>query len=130
MQAMTDVYPPPTHTVCDTPVRTSFTPPAFNPEQHLCFQSPKIIYTLESLKYSESEMSTAASRIGITAPFPLFTSSAVRHLRHELFQPQVLKEYAWYPNPETCQLRGMAPKFAKFMYDAWNHPRTLAAVSA
>lgn len=104
--------------------------PPFSPEEHLCFEPPKGIHTLESFQFPESVTCSAPSQVGITEPFPLFTSSAVKALRQELFQPQVLKNCAWYPNPETCQLRGMAPKYAKFMYDAWNHPSTLAAISA
>ena len=141
---MTVVYPAPDSIAYDhTPLHDSeysltAAPPVpplqalapFNPDEHLCFQSPKTTHTLESLKFSENITSVAPSQVGITEPFPLFTPSAVKSFRHELFQPQVLKDYAWYPNPETCQLRGMAPKYAKFMYDAWMHPRTLEAISA
>ena len=141
---MTDVYPALTPIAYDhAPLHNSVyplanAPPAptplslapFNPDEHLCFESPKETHTLESLKFSNNITSIAPSQVGITEPFPLFTSSAVKSLRHELFQPQVLKDYAWYPNPETCQLRGMAPKYAKFIYDAWMHPNTLAAISA
>jgi hypothetical protein len=141
---MTGVYParPPIasdHTLVHDPEYPLTTAPPlppppvlapFNPDEHLCFESPKTSHTLESLKFTENVTSTAPSQVGITEPFPLFTSSAVKSLRHELFQPQLLKDCAWYPNPETCQLRGMAPKYVKFMYDAWMHPSTLAAVSA
>ena len=141
---MTDIYPTPAPIAYDHAplhdaeyplVTAPSVPPLltlspFIPEQHLCFQNPKKTHSLESLLFPESVTSTAPSQVGITEPFPLFTSSAVKSLRKELFQPQVLKECAWYPNPETCQLRGMAPKYAKFMYDAWMHPDTLAAISA
>lgn len=103
---------------------------AFNPDQHLCFQQPKATHTLDDLQFPTSVTSQTTSQVGITEPFPLFTSSAVKALRREIFQPEVLKECAWYPNPETCQLRGMAPKYGKFMYDAWTHPSTLSAISA
>jgi hypothetical protein len=104
--------------------------PPFNPEDHLCFQPPKTTHTLASLQFPDSVTATAPSQVGITEPFPLFTSATIKAFRQELFQPHVLRDWAWYPSPETCQLRGMAPKFAKFMYDAWMHPATLAAISA
>src|SRR5579859_2680291 len=143
---MTEFYPAHAHIVYDHeplhdpeyPLKTTPAPPAapptlslpgFNPEKHLCFEPPRIVNTLGSLDFPESVTSNAPSQVGITEPFPLFTSAAVKSLRQELFQPRVLTECAWYPNPETCQLRGMAPKYAKFMYDAWNHPSTLAAIS-
>src|SRR5213595_591204 len=112
---MTDVYPAPTPIAYNhapshdpeyprtsaPPVPPPFTLPHFNPEEHLCFECPKTTHTLESLKFSENITSTAPSQVGITKPFPLFTSSAVKSFRHELFQPQVLKDCAWYPSPET-----------------------------
>lgn len=138
---MTDIYPIPTpiaydHAPLHNPehLLTSMASPLalspFNPNEHLCFESPKTTHTLSALKFPESVTSNAPSQVGITEPFPLFTSAAVKSLRNELFQSQVLQDCAWYPNPETCQLRGMAPKFAKFMYDAWMHPTTLAAINA
>ena len=139
---MTDVYPTPAPIAYDhaplhdpplvtaPPVSPQLTLSPFTPEEHLCFKPPTKTHTLQSLQFPKSVTSTAPSQVGITEPFPLFTPSAVKSLRKELFQPQVLKECAWYPNPETCQLRGMAPKYAKFMYDAWMHPDTIAAVSA
>src|SRR5438876_9407439 len=140
---MTDIHPAPTPIAYnhaslhdpEYPVTTAslvlppLTLPPFNPEEHLCFECPKTTHTLESLKFSENITPTPPSNVGITEPFPLFTSSAIKSFRHELFQPQVLKDCAWYPNPETCQLRGMAPKFAKFMFDAWTHLNTHAAVN-
>ena len=140
---MTEVYPTPTSIVFDhAPLHdpdisitiTHSTPapldlPPFNPEQHLCFGAPKETHTLASLQFPKSVTATAPSQVGITEPFPLFSSSAIKAFRKELFQPRVLRDCAWYPNPETCQLRGMAPKFAKFMYDAWKHPATLAAIN-
>lgn len=104
--------------------------PPFDPAKHLCFQPPKTVHTLESLGYPEAVTSRTESQIAITEPFPLFTPAAVRAFRQELFQPQVLKKCAWYPNPETCQLRGMSPKYAEFMYEAWMHPATQAAINA
>src|SRR5579859_875349 len=143
---MTEIYPTPTPIEYDhaplhdpetaplpTPSAVPFTPsvalPSFNPNQHLCFQPPKAIHDLSSFQFPTSITSTTPSQIGISEPFPLFTPSAVKHLRQELFQPTVLKDCAWYPNPETCQLRGMAPKYAKFMYEAWTHPATMAAIN-
>ena len=104
--------------------------PTFDPAKHLCFHPPKAVHNLTSFHFPSSITSTAPSQIGISEPFPLFTPSAITHLRQELFQPIVLKDCAWYPNPETCQLRGMAPKYAQFMYDAWTHPATMAAINA
>ena len=141
---MTEFYPAPTPIAYDhaplhnpdIPINVDPVPPAlldlpaFNPQEHLCFQPPKEIHTLASLKFPESVTATASSQVGITEPFPLFTPAAVKAFRNELFQPHVLRECAWYPNSETCQLRGMAPKFAKFMYDAWMHPATFAAIDA
>lgn len=112
-----------------TPYSDPLKLPPFDPAKHLCFQPPTSAHTLESLHYPKSVTSSAPSQIAITEPFPLFTPAAVKSFRQELFQPQVLKGCAWYPNPETCQLRGMSPKLAKFIYEAWKHPATMAAIN-
>lgn len=53
-------------------------------------------------------------------------------MRADILSPPVIKGYSSHSGlaGPHCQLRGMAPKAAKFVYDFWTHPETLAAVSA
>jgi hypothetical protein len=67
------------------------------------------------------------SPIGVTSPFPLASLSAVTALRNSVLQPEVLDGYmtaSALAGPH-CQLRGMAPHAAKFVYDFWTHPTTM-----
>jgi hypothetical protein len=124
------LFPPAQAAPSSDPSKSPTKSPSFDPDKHISFQPPKSVYTLDSLGYPDSITSAALSQVAITEPFPLFTPAAVTAFRRELFQPQVLKKCAWYPNPETCQLRGIAPKYAEFIYEAWMHPATQAAINA
>jgi len=70
------------------------------------------------------------SPIGVSEPFELFTPQAVRTMRNEVLSDEVWDNCRFSSSLAACQLRGMAPKYAKFVYDAWTHPETLRIISS
>ncbi|OJD32357.1 ubiquitin-conjugating enzyme e2 [Diplodia corticola] len=98
----------------------------FNPSKHLGYKEPEQIWSMEDIGYSKDR---GVSPIAVSQPFQLFTEEAVHEMRREIFKPEVLEHCKYSSNIAACQLRGYAPKYAPFTWDAWNHPDTLAAIS-
>jgi hypothetical protein len=99
----------------------------FDPKKHLRFQLPEKTYTLEDLKYNRKQ---AVGNVAATDPFPLFSREAVIQMRRELLSERTIKNCMTYTRPGSVQIRGAAPQYAPFVYEAWTHPETIKAVSA
>ncbi|KIW44967.1 uncharacterized protein PV06_03396 [Exophiala oligosperma] len=98
----------------------------FDPKKHLRFQMPDKTYTLEDLKY---ETKQAVGKVAATDPFPLFSPEAIVEMRRELLSERTIKNCMTYTRPGSVQIRGAAPQYAPFVYEAWTHPETIKAVS-
>ncbi|KAI1625869.1 hypothetical protein EDD37DRAFT_692877 [Exophiala viscosa] len=98
----------------------------FDPKIHLRFQKPEKTYTLDDLKYNTKQ---AVGHVAATDPFPLFTREAIVEMRRELLSERTIKNCMTYTRPGSVQIRGAAPQYAPFVYEAWTHPETIKAVS-
>ncbi|KAF2142075.1 uncharacterized protein K452DRAFT_287279 [Aplosporella prunicola CBS 121167] len=98
----------------------------FCPSKHLAFKKPPETMSMEDIGYSKNR---GVSPIAVSQPFQLFSEEAVHEMRREIFKPEVMENCKYSSTIAACQLRGYAPKYAPFTYDAWNHPDTLAVIS-
>ena len=80
---------------------------AFDPNIHLDFKLPSRVYTMRDLNLPED---VGVSPIAVSEPFPLFTKEAIRRMRDEIFNPEVMDNYQVSSNLAHCQLRGFAAK--------------------
>ncbi|KAK5064175.1 hypothetical protein LTR84_000007 [Exophiala bonariae] len=106
----------------------SFTVPrkiAFDPSQHLQFQDPDKIWTMEEIGHKN----VGISPVAVSNPFPLFSKEAIMQMRDEVLSDAVQQNCKYASNLAASQLRGFAPKYAPFVYDAWNSPEVLKIVS-
>ncbi|KAL1965649.1 hypothetical protein VTN77DRAFT_5326 [Rasamsonia byssochlamydoides] len=99
---------------------------AFNPSKHLNFTPPSKVWTMKELGYPDSR---GVSPVGVSEPFPLFTEEAIRQMRAEVLSDEVWTHYQYSSNLAQCQLRGFAPEYAPFVYDAWRSPEVLGIIS-
>ncbi|KAF2011819.1 hypothetical protein BU24DRAFT_485106 [Aaosphaeria arxii CBS 175.79] len=99
---------------------------SFDAEKHVCFEAPGKIYKMEELGFPGRGISETA----VSAPFPLFSQSAVAQMRKEVFSQRVLDECRFSSGFVKDTVRGMMPSRAPFTYDAWKSTEVLAAVSA
>ena len=91
-------------------------PVRFDPAKHMCFKAPETTHLLKDLGL-ESE--AGISPIGITAPFPLFTTEGVRQIRKDLFRPEIMKQFSYKVTDQVCKLRGHGAA-TPFVYEAWH----------
>ncbi|KAF2084180.1 hypothetical protein K490DRAFT_49596 [Saccharata proteae CBS 121410] len=98
----------------------------FNPSKHLNFKPPTQVIRMKDIGYSEDR---GVSPIAVSQPFQLFSADAVHEMRREIFQKEVMDNCKYSSNIAACQLRGYAPKYAPFTYDAWKNPETLKIIS-
>jgi hypothetical protein len=100
----------------------------FNPTTHLNFTPPERITMMTELGFSKD---LGISPVAVSEPFQLFSHEAVQQLRREVLadDPELMANCGYASNIAASQLRGYAPKYAPFTYDAWTHPETLAIVS-
>ncbi|RFU26732.1 hypothetical protein B7463_g9619, partial [Scytalidium lignicola] len=98
----------------------------FDPKKHLAYQEPSTIHTMEEIGFPSSK---GVSPIAVSEPFQLFTKEAVEIMRKEIMSKEVQEHYSYTSDIAPKQLRGYAPKCAKFIYEAWKHPKTLALLS-
>ncbi|KZT22645.1 hypothetical protein NEOLEDRAFT_1137650 [Neolentinus lepideus HHB14362 ss-1] len=98
----------------------------FNPAKHLVYREPAEVLSMEDIGFVKDK---GVSPIAVSQPFKLFSEEAVHEMRREIFKPEVMDNCKYSSNIAACQLRGYAPKYAPFTYDAWNHPETLAIIS-
>jgi len=98
----------------------------FDPKKHLNFTPPTKVFTMKDIGLPED---TGVSPLAVSEPFPLFTPEAIMRMREEVLSHDVLTKCQYSSNIAQSQLRGYADKYAPFIYSAWHHPTTLAAVS-
>jgi len=99
----------------------------FEPARHLAFEEPDHVHTMEDIGYSAT---SGVSPIAVSEPFRLFSDEAVDIMREEIFAKEVQENYSYSSDiAPVKQLRGYAPEHAKFTYEAWKHPETLALIS-
>ncbi|EGE06054.1 hypothetical protein TEQG_05168 [Trichophyton equinum CBS 127.97] len=84
------------------------------------------IHSMKELGYDDN---AGISPIGVSEPFSLFSAEAIRCMRSEVLSKEVWSEYQFSSDLAMCQLRGFAPQYAPFVYDAWKSPETLTIVS-
>lgn len=87
----------------------SFTIPrtvAFDPSQHLQFQDPDKIWTMEEIGHKN----VGVSPIAVSNPFPLFSKEAIIQMRDEILSDAVQQNCKYASNLAASQLRGFAPK--------------------
>ncbi|KAK5096613.1 hypothetical protein LTS08_007486 [Lithohypha guttulata] len=98
---------------------------AFDPKKHINHVPPKKIWTMTEIERGNQGVSPNA----VSEPFSLFTEEAVKQMRAEILSKPVLENCTYQSNLSPCQLRGYAPKYAPFVYDAWHSPQVLEIVS-
>ncbi|QDS67647.1 hypothetical protein FKW77_004659 [Venturia effusa] len=101
-------------------------PQDFDPSKHLTFTPPEQVIMMTDLGYSAD---MGVSPVAVSQPFKLFSNEAIQQMRSEILLPDVMKHCGYQSNIAASQVRGYAPKYAPFTYDAWNHPETLAIIS-
>ncbi|TFK56366.1 hypothetical protein OE88DRAFT_1616414, partial [Heliocybe sulcata] len=99
----------------------------FTPSKHLAYNGAAEVLTMEDLGLPKD---SGISPIAVSQPFKLFSEDAVHEMRREIFKPEVMENCKYSSNIAACQLRGYAPKYAPFTYDAWTHPDTLRIISS
>lgn len=98
----------------------------FDPDKHLAFQPLTSVLTWEDLGYPKDH---GVSPIAVVQPFRLFTEEAIRHMRAEILQREVMENHRVSSTIAAMQVRGYVEKHAPFIYAAWKHPRTLDILS-
>ncbi|KAG5422200.1 hypothetical protein I9W82_001295 [Candida metapsilosis] len=92
--------------------------------------------TMEQLGLSKPQLQI--SPIGVSDPFPLFTTEAIDIMRSELLAKENFMKYARYCHSSTsgmdCVVRGYVKENngtinCEFIHDAWTHPATMELVS-
>ncbi|KAH8807708.1 hypothetical protein F5884DRAFT_752290 [Xylogone sp. PMI_703] len=100
-------------------------PVQFDPAKHLAFSPPSSILMMQDLGMEP----TALSSVATTEPFPFLSREGVLQHRRELFSEDVLKNCLHHTRPGSVQLRGMAPRYSKFIHQFWHSPEVLKIVS-
>ncbi|KAJ9495026.1 hypothetical protein H2202_009501 [Exophiala xenobiotica] len=98
----------------------------FDVTKHVNFVPPSKIYTMKDIGLEGQGITDTA----VSEPFPLWTPEAVAQTRAELFSPEVLATNHISSSFASDQIRGYCPDKAPFIYDAWNSPEVLRAVSS
>lgn len=92
--------------------------------------------TMEQLGLSKPQLQI--SPIGVSDPFPLFTTEAIDIMRSELLAKENFMKYARYCHSSTsgmdCVVRGYVKENngdinCEFIHDAWTHPATMELIS-
>jgi len=100
-------------------------PISFDPAKHLKFEQPGKVWSMAELGMAEK----GVSPIAVSEPFSLFTEEAIQQMRAEVLSKPVWDNCKYSSNIAQCQLRGFAPEYAPFVYDAWRSPAVLSIVS-
>ncbi|KAL9112477.1 MAG: hypothetical protein Q9227_003319 [Pyrenula ochraceoflavens] len=99
---------------------------SFDASKHIEFVPPSKTYTMEDLGFPAD---TGVSSVAVSEPFALFSEEAIHQMRAEIFSKEVWKYCKYSSNLSQCQLRGIAPDYAPFIYDVWKSQDTLAIIS-
>lgn len=98
----------------------------FDPDRHIDYQPPVSLLTWENIGFPKDH---GVAPVCATQPFRLFSEEAVRQMRSEILQPDVLNCYTTGSNIAALQVRGFAAEHAPFICKAWKHPQTLEILS-
>ena len=79
----------------------------FDAARHLTFEEPEVVM-MEDIGYPKD---IGVSPVAVSKPFQLFSESAVRQMRREIFDVRKNHpEHVFESNIAPCQVRGYAPK--------------------
>lgn len=122
--APSDVFRPSHHasSIMESPTPSSVN---FEPSKHLAYTPPSRILTMKDLAHEP----TALSPVATTDPFPFLSHEGVLQHRRDLFSKPVLDNCMHQTRSSSCQLRGMAPRYAPFIHQFWHSPEVLKIVS-
>ncbi|KIX00354.1 uncharacterized protein Z518_10493 [Rhinocladiella mackenziei CBS 650.93] len=98
---------------------------SFDPAKHLNFKEPEKVWSMKEIGLADR----GVSPIAVSEPFSLFTKEAIQQMRAEVLSKPVLDNCKYSSNLAQFQLRGFAPDYAPFVYDAWRSPEVLSIVS-
>lgn len=98
---------------------------SFDASKDLAFSPPSSILTMKDLALEPTDLSPIAT----TEPFPLLSQDAVLKHRKELFSSEVMDNCLFHTRPGSVQLRGMVPRYAKYLHEFWNSPEVLKIIS-
>jgi hypothetical protein len=99
----------------------------FTPSLHLAYEPPVGCYTFADLGYPPD--TGGISPLAVTAPFSLFTPSAVRELRSDVLSRESIDLYGVRSKFALFQTREHPRDVAPFVWQVWKHPEVLQAVS-
>ncbi|KAF9878277.1 hypothetical protein CkaCkLH20_04315 [Colletotrichum karsti] len=97
----------------------------FDPKKHLKIADPERIFTMQEIGLGGQGISPVAA----SAPFSIFTPEAVAQMRAEIFSEPVLQSCQFASDFAKNMIRGYGPRLCPFIFDAWNSPEVLNAVS-
>lgn len=118
-----DVFKPSHHATA--PIQEPSPNVNFDPATHLDYQAPSRILTMKDLGHEP----TALSPVATTDPFPFLSHEGVLQHRRSLFSKPVVDNCLHQTRTTSCQLRGMAPRYAPFIHQFWHSPEVLKIVS-
>ncbi|CAI0646376.1 unnamed protein product [Colletotrichum noveboracense] len=98
---------------------------AFDPKKHLNIVEPERIFTMQEIGLGGKGISPVAA----SSPFSIFTPEAVAQMRAEIFSEPVLQSCQFTSDFAKNMIRGYGPRLCPFIFDAWNSPEVLNAVS-
>ena len=91
----------------------------FDAAKHLNYSPLSSSISMDELHFPP----TPISAVGSTQPFPLLSHEAVVEHWRVLFSKPVLENCLYHTRPGSVQLRGMAPRYAPFIYQILVIPR-------
>ena len=109
----------------DSPMRENAVSADFDVAKHLNYSPPAKILTMKDLGLEPTELSPIAT----TEPFPLLSHEGVLQHRRDIFNQDVLDNCVHKTRPGSVQIRGMAPRYSRFIKQFWNSPEVLKIVS-
>lgn len=74
----------------------------FDAKQHLNFQPPKNVHTMDELGFADVGISPTA----VSQPFPLFTEEEIKQMRAEVFSKVVVEECRISSASSASMIRG------------------------
>jgi hypothetical protein len=80
-------------------------PVDFDPREHLAFEPPKKIYTMEEIGLGGHGISPNA----VSEPFPLFSQEAIRQMRAEVFSDYAMEHCQYASSFNKNMVRGIGP---------------------
>jgi hypothetical protein len=79
----------------------------FDPKKHLVYNAPTKVTMMKDIGYAED---TGISPVAVSEPFQIFSQEAIKQMRAEIFQPEVMENCSYSSTIAARQLRGYASK--------------------